>query len=131
MSDPSYLYQEHVLDHYKHPRNKGVLEPATFSARDTNPLCGDEITIYLRVDGSDRVSDVRFDGRGCAISQASASMLTEAVHGRTLAETAAMGRDDILRILGVSLTSARMKCALLPLEALRHALGLPLETRES
>jgi len=124
------LYPEHILDHYKHPRNKGILEPASYWARDTNPLCGDELTIYLRVDGSERISDVRFDGRACVISQASASMFTEDLRGKSVAEVVRLGREDVLRNIRVSLPTARMKCALLPLHALRRALGLSPEAPE-
>ncbi len=117
------LYQEQILDHYKHPRNKGVLESATLKARDSNPLCGDEITLYLLVDGHDRIADVRFDGQGCAISQASASMLTTMVKGKTLAEARALGQQDIFKAVGVPLSAVRVKCALLSLQVLGVALG--------
>ena len=114
------LYQEQILDHYRHPRNKGVLGDATVSARDTNPLCGDEVAFYLRLDGGG-VADARFDGRGCAISQASASMLSTMLQGKTLAELASIDRDTVLATLGVPITGARLKCALLPLQVLHLA----------
>jgi len=117
------MYQEHILDHYKNPRNKGRLEPASLQAMDSNPLCGDSVALYLRVDGSARISDVRFDGRGCAISQASASMLTTMIQGKTLAEARALGQEDILKALGVPLSPVRLQCALLSLNVLRLALG--------
>ena len=116
------LYQEQILDHYRHPRNKGVLADATVSARDTNPLCGDEVAFYLRLDGGGGgVADARFDGRGCAISQASASMLSTMLQGKTLAELASIDRDTLLATLGVPITGARLKCALLPLQVLHLA----------
>ena len=115
------LYQEQILDHYRHPRNKGVLADATVSARDTNPLCGDEVAFYLRLDGGGAVADARFDGRGCAISQASASMLSTMLQGKTLAELASIDRDTVLATLGVPITGARLKCALLPLQVLHLA----------
>lgn len=119
------MYQEQILDHYKRPRNKGVLEPATHHGKDSNPLCGDEIALFLRVDGSDRIAEVRFQGQGCAISQASASMLTESVKGKTLAEVKAFSREDVLERLGIPLSAVRRKCALLAFHVLRLALGAP------
>ena len=112
------LYREQILDHYRNPRNKGVLDPADYSHEDQNPLCGDEVRIDLRVrDGI--VSEVRFDGRGCAISQASASMLTELVEGRPLEEVRAITKDDLLDELGIPVSPARLKCALLGLKCLK------------
>src|SRR3989337_3595565 len=87
------IYQEKILDHYKRPRNKGVLEAASHQAKDSNPLCGDEVTLYLRVDGADRIADVRFSGQGCAISQASASMLTSIVQGMPLQDAQAITKE--------------------------------------
>jgi nitrogen fixation NifU-like protein len=115
------LYREIILDHYRRPRNKGTLDPADFSYEDTNPLCGDEVRIDLRVAG-DRVADVKFSGRGCAISQAAASILTEMVEGRPLNEVKALTKDDMLDELGVPISPARMKCALLGLKVLKAGL---------
>ena len=112
------LYREIILDHNKNPRNKGILDPHDFSAEDVNPLCGDEIRIDLRVD-DDRVSEIRFSGRGCAISQASASLLTEMVEGMTLDEVKALTKDDLLEEIGIPLSPARLKCALLSLKVLK------------
>jgi len=112
------LYRDYILDHYKNPRNYGELPGATHRYHDTNPLCGDEITMFLLVDG-DRVQDVRFTGRGCAISQASASMLTEEVKGKTLEELRALDRDHVLGNLGITISPARVKCALLGLKTLK------------
>src|SRR5947209_4700685 len=117
------MYQEQILDHYKHPRNKGSLPGATKNARDTNPLCGDEVVLHLKVDGSDRIADVRFEGQGCAISQASASMLTTIVKGMSLGDATALDRDAILKKLGIPLSAVRLKCALLSLHVLKVALG--------
>jgi nitrogen fixation NifU-like protein len=119
------LYREIILDHYRNPRNKGTLDPADYSYEDTNPLCGDEIRIDLRVkDGV--VDDVKFSGRGCAISQASASMLTEMIEGRPLAEVKALTKDDLLEELGVPVSPARLKCALLSLKVLKAGIyGVP------
>jgi nitrogen fixation protein NifU and related proteins len=117
------MYQEQILDHYKHPRNKGSLPGATKNARDTNPLCGDEVVLHLKVDGSERIADVRFEGQGCAISQASASMLTTIVKGMSLGDAASLDRDAILTKLGIPLSAVRLKCALLSLHVLKSALG--------
>ncbi len=112
------LYRENILDHNRNPRNKGTLDPADFTYEDTNPLCGDEVRIDVRVEG-DRVSEIKFSGRGCAISQASASILTELVQDRPLAEVKALTKDDILDELGVPISPARLKCALLGLKVLK------------
>jgi nitrogen fixation NifU-like protein len=113
------LYREVILDHYKNPRNKGTLDPRDFSYEDENPLCGDKLRIDVRLDADRRVKEVAFSGRGCAISQASASMLTEAIMGKTLDEVKQMGKDDILEMLGIELGPVRLKCALLSLKVLK------------
>ena len=119
------LYREVILDHYRNPRNKGTLDPADYSYEDTNPLCGDEVRIDVRV-ADDRVAEVKFSGRGCAISQASTSILTEMVEGRPLAEVKALTKDDVLEELGVPVSPARLKCALLGLKVLKAGLyGVP------
>jgi nitrogen fixation protein NifU and related proteins len=115
------LYREIILDHYRNPRNKGVLDPADFTYEDTNPLCGDEIRIDVRVkDGV--VSEIGFSGRGCAISQASASILMEMVEGQPLEEVKALTKDDLLDELGIPVSPARLKCALLSLKVLKAGL---------
>ncbi len=119
------LYREAILDHFRNPRNKGILDPADFSYEDVNPLCGDEIRIDVRTDG-EFVTDVRFSGRGCAISQAAASMLMEMVEGRSIDDVKAISRDDLLDELGVPVSPARMKCAMLGLKVLKAGLyGVP------
>jgi nitrogen fixation NifU-like protein len=126
------LYRELILDHYKSPRNHGVLDPCDARAEGQNPLCGDEISISVRFDGGDTIEEIRFEGRGCAISQAATSMLTELVKGRPVAEVAALPREELLDELGVPLQQnpARLKCALLGLGVLKVALhrakGTPL-----
>ena len=124
------LYRELILDHYKSPRNHGVIEGADAEAEGQNPLCGDEVAIYLDFDGGDTIADVKFRGRGCAISQAATSMLTELVKGRTAAEVAAMPKEELLEEVGIPLTPVRLKCALLGLGVLKVALhrakGTPL-----
>lgn len=116
-------YQAQILDHYKHPHNRGLLEPSTHRGRESNPLCGDDITLSLRVDGSDRIEEVRFDGEGCAISMASASLLTDAIKGKAVGDAAALDKGAVLQGLGVPLSAVREQCALLPLKALKKALG--------
>ena len=114
------MYRDYILDHYKNPRNAGTLAGATNTYHDTNPLCGDEITMSLLID-EDRVKDVRFEGKGCAISQASASILTEEIKGKTLDEVKAIDRQHIIENLGIPISPARVKCALLGLKALKGA----------
>ena len=121
------IYREIILDHYRNPRHKGTLDPADYTYEDTNPLCGDEVRIDLRVrDGA--VSEVAFSGRGCAVSQASASILTELIEGMPLDEVKALTKDDLLEELGIPVSPARMKCALLPLKVLKAGIyGVPQE----
>ena len=108
-------YQAQILEHYKRPHNRGTLDPATHQARVSNPLCGDEIALTLRVDGERRIEDVRFDGEGCAISMASASLLTDAVKGKSLDEAAAVPFADgtAIRSEHVTLEEARAAFATL------------------
>lgn len=113
------MYREVILDHYKHPRNQGKLDPADFSFEDDNPLCGDRIRIDVRVGEDNKVADVKFSGQGCAISQASASMLTEHIMGKSLDEVKQLSKDDILEMLGIELGPVRLKCALLSLKVLK------------
>jgi nitrogen fixation NifU-like protein len=118
------LYRDYILEHYRRPHNFGVLEDATTTQEGANPLCGDRITLQLKVeDGA--VAGVGFTGRGCAISQASASLLTDELRGKTLEQAAALGRQDVLDLLGIEISPARLKCALLSLDTLHRALGQP------
>jgi nitrogen fixation NifU-like protein len=112
------LYREVILDHYQNPRNYGTLEPADISYEEDNPVCGDHVRLDIRLK-DERVSEVRFSGHGCAISQASASMLTEAIQGKTLEELKSFSKDDILEMLGIPLGPVRIKCALIPLKVLK------------
>lgn len=115
------LYRENILDHYKHPRNFGHLDGANISSEEINMSCGDKIRIEINVnDGA--VRDIRFSGEGCAINQASASMLTEKVIGMSIAEVMKLDLEYIEGLLGTTLTPSRVKCALLPLEAIQKAL---------
>jgi nitrogen fixation protein NifU and related proteins len=117
----SDIYRELILDYYRNPRNYGKLDPHDIDARDSNPLCGDEIEIQIRVSGEkDRIEEIRFSGKGCAISQASASMLTEMAKGKPLEWVKALSKEDIMKMLGTSdLGPARIKCALLSMKVLK------------
>lgn len=118
MSD---IYREQILDLARNPHNHGTLDPNDASYEDTNPLCGDRVRIDLNIEG-DRIREILFSGRGCAISQASASLLTDMVEGETLEDAAAISNDDMLDELGVPVSPARVKCALLGLHVLRIAI---------
>src|SRR5437763_8607124 len=122
MSKDDY-YREYLLEHYRNPRNYGTLEHPTVHAEDSNPLCGDQLAIDLLIDG-DRVAEVRFKGRGCAISQASASMLSEMIEGKPVEEVIQLGKEDILEELGVPISPARTKCAFLCLRVLHLGLAM-------
>lgn len=112
------LYRQNILDHYQTPRNFGTLDRPEISAEDANPLCGDKIRIDLRVkDGV--IADVKFSGKGCAISLAAASMLTEEIRGKSLEEVKRIGKDEVLELLGIELGPVRLKCALLALKTLK------------
>jgi nitrogen fixation NifU-like protein len=112
------LFRENILDHYKHPRHQGTLAAADISYEDANPLCGDRIRMDLKIaDG--RIADVRFSGHGCSISLAAASMLCEAVQGKSLEEVKKLTREDVLEMLGIELGPVRLKCGLLALKTLK------------
>jgi nitrogen fixation protein NifU and related proteins len=113
------IYREIILDHYRNPRNKGTIDNADVVIHDSNPLCGDQIDIYLKV-VEGQVKDIKFDGKGCAISQASASMLTEMVMDKPLTTAKDISKDDVLENIGLTnLGPARIKCALLSLKVLK------------
>ena len=124
------FYREYILDHYKNPRNFGRIEAADITHEEYNPLCGDMVGMDFRVrDGV--IEDVKFHGRGCAISQASASLLTERLKGMTLDEAQQVGKDDVLEELGIDISPARLKCALLSLKVLKvGAYGLAAEEED-
>jgi nitrogen fixation NifU-like protein len=115
------FYKEYILDHYRNPRNFGHLERVDASAEDLNPLCGDTIKMELALDGEGRVEDVKFSGRGCAISQASASMLTESIKGMKLEDVARLPQEAVLENVGIGISPTRMKCAMLGLKVLKSA----------
>jgi nitrogen fixation NifU-like protein len=131
LSEFDQLYREVILDHYKNPRGHGLIEHADAHAEGQNPLCGDEVTISVRFapDG-ETIEDVGFEGRGCAISQAATSMLTELVKGRKASEVAELPKEELLDEIGIPLTPIRLKCAILGLGVLKVALnrakGTPL-----
>jgi nitrogen fixation NifU-like protein len=118
------MYREHILDHYKHPRNFGILKSPTVDHEANNPLCGDSIRLTFVVNDKDEVSDVKFTGRGCAISQASASLLTSRVKGKPLAEIKGIDRDQVVAMLGIPISPVRLKCALLSLAVLREGIEI-------
>jgi nitrogen fixation protein NifU and related proteins len=125
------LYREVILDHYKNPRGHGVIEDADATAEGMNPLCGDEVAIYVEFgEDGETIDEVKFSGRGCAISQAATSMLMEMVKGRTATEVGELSKDELLEEIGIPLTPIRLKCALLGLGVLKVALhrskGTPL-----
>jgi nitrogen fixation NifU-like protein len=131
MSEFEQLYREVILDHYKNPRGHGVLEDADAHAEGQNPLCGDEVSISVRfAEDGDTIDEIGFEGRGCAISQAATSMLTEMVQGRKASEVATLPKEELLEEIGIPLTPIRLKCALLGLGVLKVALhrakGTPL-----
>jgi len=116
----SMEYREYILDHYRNPRNYGTLEHPNAHAEDSNPLCGDQLAIDLQIE-ADRVTAVRFKGRGCAISQAAASMLTEELVGKTLEEVGQMTFEDVIEDLGKDVVSTRTRCATLALTIMKSA----------
>lgn len=115
------FYRDYILDHYRNPRNFGRIENADATAEDLNPLCGDQIRMDVKLDAAGKVEDVKFSGKGCAISQASASMLTESVRGKSLSEIATLPKEAVLENVGIGISPTRMKCAMLGLKVLKSA----------
>ena len=131
MTEFDQMYREVILDHYKNPRGHGVIEHADAEAEGQNPLCGDEVSIYVAFgEDGETIDEVKFSGRGCAISQAATSMLMEMTKGRTADDVATLDKDELLAEIGVPLTPVRLKCAMLGLTTLKVALhkskGTPL-----
>lgn len=113
------FYREIIIDRYQNPHFKGELDPHDITFEDSNPLCGDELRIDVRMNGEDKIEDARFSGRGCAISLASADLLLEYVQGKSIEEVKALSKDDVLDLLGIELGPVRLKCALLSLKVLK------------
>ena len=122
MDSTELMYQENILDHYKNPRNFGKIENASVHHHEYNPLCGDEIDIYLIIDQNKKIIDIKFSGKGCAISQASSSMLSEEIKGKKIDELKKLTKENILNMLGIPISPVRLKCALLSLDTLRNSI---------
>ena len=115
------LYREQILDHYKQPRNWGELEDPDYEFEDNNPLCGDVLKVQLKVDGDGVVQDLRFSGAGCAISQASASLVSDEIKGMKVDDVVRLDREAVLELLGIDISATRMKCAMLGLKVVKSA----------
>jgi nitrogen fixation protein NifU and related proteins len=125
------IYRELIIDHYKNPQYRGHLDPNDIHFEDDNPLCGDHIEMTLRVDGEGKVTDGRFDGKGCAISQASADLLIESIIGKPVEDVKKLSKQDVLDLLGIELGPVRLKCALLSLKVLKAGVyGLGMSSDE-
>ncbi len=125
------LYREIIIERYKDPLYRGELDPHDITFEDENPLCGDHIRIDLRVDANNKITEAAFSGHGCAISQASADLLLESIIGKSMDEVKALGKQDILDLLGIELGPVRLKCALLSLKVLKagaYGLGETADT---
>ncbi|TWU02733.1 Fe-S cluster assembly sulfur transfer protein SufU [Stieleria varia] len=125
------IYEEHVLDHYEDPYHRGPLESATHADEGKNPLCGDVVQVSLRLSDDGRIEEAWFEGEGCVISQASASMLIEKVEGKTLDEVKAFSADEMLELFGPKLTPNRQKCCLLSWRVLQSAIHAPVDAGDS
>ena len=116
------MYQENILDHYKNPRNFGKIENASVHHHEYNPLCGDELDMFLVIDKNKKIADVKVNPHGCAISVASASMLSEEIKGKNIDEVKSMTKEKILEMLGIPISPVRLKCALLSLDTLKNSI---------
>ena len=122
---PSYagegIYRENIIDHYKHPHNHGTIGAADIKQTENNPLCGDVVTVSLKLNDG-KVKDIKFEGHGCAISQAATSMLTDDIKGKTLEEIKKISREDVVNMLGIEIGIVRTKCAVLGLVAIKEGI---------
>lgn len=126
------LYREQILEHYKRPHNFGAIEDPDLEFEDTNPFCGDEQHVTIRLDGKDRVAEIKFDGTGCAISTAATSLLTDELVGKTREELIHLPKEQVLELLGISISATRMKCAMLGLKVIKGAaLGEPADWEDA
>lgn len=126
------LYREQILEHYKRPHNFGAIEDPDLEFEDTNPFCGDEQHVTIRLDGNDRVAEIKFDGTGCAISTAATSLLTDELVGKTREELIHLPKEQVLELLGISISATRMKCAMLGLKVIKGAaLGEPADWEDA
>ncbi len=121
------IYQEHILDHYEDPYHRGHCPHVTHSHEEENPLCGDVVSVELRLDGDDRIAEAWFDGDGCCISQAAASMLMQEIEGKSREELRQFRADDMLRLFRAKLTPNRQKCCLLPWRVVQSAIYSPVD----
>ncbi|HLD18799.1 MAG TPA: SUF system NifU family Fe-S cluster assembly protein [Candidatus Nanoarchaeia archaeon] len=122
------LYQQNILDYYKHPRNKGKVSNPDIKFRELNPLCGDEIEVTIKLEGN-KIKQILFQGSGCAISQAAASMMTEHFEGKTIEEAKNFSKDEMLRMLGIPFSPARLRCALLGIRVMKEGVYAYLDRK--
>ena len=116
------MYQENILDHYKTPRNFGKMKNATVHHHEKNPLCGDELDLYLVIDENKKIADVKVYPTGCAISVASASMLSDEIKGKNIDEVKKFSKEQVLEMLGIPISPVRLKCAILSLDTLKNSM---------
>lgn len=121
LTEQEEIYKENILDHYRNPHNAGVLQDCTIKHRELNPLCGDQIELFVKLNGC-RCCDVKFCGKGCAISQAAISMLTDRIKNKSVEELKRITQQDVLQMLGITVGVVRMKCALLSLKTLQKGI---------